>query len=640
MKLLGIELKNIGLYKNQHYKVNFADSKSSYIFWGNNGAGKTTLLNSIKYGLLGERAYKGSYEEYINFVDNSMISARLTKKRNASISIDLQIEENNELVEYKLVRTWKVENDILEENVEIFDSNDLKIDFIKEEEILNKINTMLPPSLLDVIIFDGENAISVLNNDEMPKLIKNTISAIFGMDVYSNLIKDLGLYLKNMNSISENNSDQLHLIELENDYKNALQNNKTLHRSLDELNKEIKQQTVLLKNDVKVLSKKTGVNFDELFEFKNSLAEIQLNKKQLDEEQKYINEEILPYKILEKQLKEVIRQIEFEKPYKVLKNIELLKNFFGNNEKACELINSLENLIDCNDSAALKINASESDEKVLKDLSDLLETYSKEKLLESYNDRNSIYNDIKDKISKASKIDDEYTQQLIKSIENRFNSIETIKNDAEKIINQTAESDIELNLSKDAYDKLKKELLVKKKESNSYLSVLSYKDALEEFYVQNIKDICESLNKEIYKDLRLIKFRNQSITKVEINPKTFEMKLFESEDKLIPSRLFSAGEKQILLGMVIRNCVKLSKMNTFFLFDTPVGRLDVNNRKVFTDEVILKVSDQVAVFATDSDYTKADYENIKDKFTDEVRISRNSKDQIILTKGSIYGGKK
>jgi hypothetical protein len=135
----------------------------------------------------------------------------------------------------------------------------------------------------------------------MPKLIKNTISAIFGMDVYSNLIKDLGLYLKNMNSISENNSDQLHLIELENDYKNALQNNKTLHRSLDELNKEIKQQTVLLKNDVKVLSKKTGVNFDELFEFKNSLAEIQLNKKQLDEEQKYINEEILPYKILEKQ---------------------------------------------------------------------------------------------------------------------------------------------------------------------------------------------------------------------------------------------------------------------------------------------------------------------------------------------------
>ena len=183
-------------------------------------------------------------------------------------------------------------------------------------------------------------------------------------------------------------------------------------------------------------------------------------------------------------------------------------------------------------------------------------------------------------------------------------------------------------------------MLVKKKESNSYLSVLSYKDALEEFYVQNIKDICESLNKEIYKDLRLIKFRNQSITKVEINPKTFEMKLFESEDKLIPSRLFSAGEKQILLGMVIRNCVKLSKMNTFFLFDTPVGRLDVNNRKVFTDEVILKVSDQVAVFATDSDYTKADYENIKDKFTDEVRISRNSKDQIILTKGSIYGGKK
>ncbi len=86
------------------------------------------------------------------------------------------------------------------------------------------------------------------------------------------------------------------------------------------------------------------------------------------------------------------------------------------------------------------------------------------------------------------------------------------------------------------------------------------------------------------------------------------MKVFETGARLIPSDLFSAGEKQLLLGLVIKEALSLSHNDTFFLFDTPVGRLDSGNRKLFTNEVIFKAASQVFVFATDSDYSENDYE--------------------------------
>ena len=94
-----------------------------------------------------------------------------------------------------------------------------------------------------------------------------------------------------------------------------------------------------------------------------------------------------------------------------------------------------------------------------------------------------------------------------------------------------------------------------------------------------------------------------------------------------------------MLGLVIKESINLAKVDTFFLFDTPVGRLDVKNRSVFTKEVIMKVSDQVFVFATDSDYSKDDYESIKNSLSSEMILTRDPTDSIVTINKSIYGGK-
>lgn len=636
MKIKNIELHNIGLYKTQKIDV-YSPTKAVYMFWGNNGAGKTTLLNSIKIGLLGCRLFGLDYDEYSLFVKEKLISSRVEEKNTkAYIRICLEMKEQNELKDYTIERSFIVIDDVLEENLDIYREKET-LDFIEKEQFLNKIELYLPPSLLNVIIFDGENAISILDKDEMHKLVKNIIYAVFGMDVYSNLIKDLNTYLKNM-TINENNTsqDQLNLISSESKYKECNLEVNSINSTLETYKKKKNSLLSSLNVLLKRIANKTGVAFDEIESIKDELSNMQSNKKNLDDEIKYINEEILPLKILHKKIKKLLIELEEERPYMVLNDVKSLKIFFANDSKAIENLNELEKKINANKNIDIKYNLSEESLKIIQNTDKLLDSFTVDKLNSYYSNKSSAFAMLKVKIDSVEKLNDNESKEILSSIEELYVQLSDTQAKIDSLMASLDDKTNELIAVKSQYETLKKQMIALKKESNSYVNIQLYKDAIESFLDLNIKDICERLSASVLKELKRIGFRNNSIKKVFVSPKNYEVHLYEENGRLIPSKLFSAGEKQILLGLVLKESISLSKIDTFFLFDTPVGRLDMNNRKIFTEEVIFKVSDQSIVFATDSDYSKKDYNIIKSKLTNEYRLARNKKDQIVVAKGSIY----
>lgn len=636
MKINSVTLNNIGLYSNE--KINFkSDNRNLIIVWGNNGAGKTTLLNSIKVGLFGNEAFQFNRDDYYRFVRESLISSRcLDSNFQASVSIEIVINENNQYKEYTFYRKWNINDDNIYESLEILHNNN-KINFIDKEELIKRVKLTLPPSLLDVIIFDGEKAINVLNNNEMHKLIKNIVYTTFGMDVYSNLSKDLSLYLRNINlSDTNSSSDQLKLIELENEYKKALLEYNTITNTISELNKELLSSKRTLNIHSKYVFDKTGINFEEILDFQKNLNDEVDNKKKVDDESRYIIENILPFKILHKQISNIVKDIEKEKPLQVINNINILKKYFGNDNDSLVLLDNLENKIKMNSSFDLKYNLAEKEIEIIENLDSLLNNYSKEKLLDFYQVKNQNYLILKEKQKQIEKLNDVSCNEKIRIILNMADNINNLNIDLVQLRIKQDELLILLELAKYNYDNLKKDMLKQKKTSNTYTNVLSYRELIDEFISKNIIKICNDLNHSILNELGRINFRNGSIKKVEISPKNFEVKLYERNNKLVSSSLFSAGEKQILLGLVIKQSLELSENDTFFLFDTPVGRLDMNNRSLFTNEVIMKISDQVIVFATDSDYSKNDYDLIKENVTQELNLKRNDNDEIIVINNSIY----
>jgi len=636
MKIKSVTLNNIGLYSNERINFNY-EGDNLIIVWGNNGAGKTTLLNSIKVALFGEEAFQYNRDQYFKFIREGLVSSRCNEiSFSASISIDILINENNRYRDYTFLRKWDINNENIDEVLEIYFDNK-KLNFIEKEELVKRTKLTLPPSLLDVIIFDGEKAINILNNNEMPKLIKNIVYTTFGMDVYANLSKDLSLYLRNINlSDTSTSSEQLKLIELENNYKSSLLEYNKLSNTINELNKEMLSNKRSLSMHSKFIFEKTGINFEEILDFQKNLNDEVDNKKKVDDEARYILETILPYKILHSKIKELLVVIEKEKPFQVLNNINILKSFFANDLDSIKMINDLEKKIKSNEEVTFKYNISNFESEKIELLNSTLNNYTKEKLLDFYQNKNQNYLIIKEKQKQIEKLNDPICNEKISQILDLTNTISNLNQTLVDLSNKLDESEILLSLAKFNYDQYKKEMLKVKKTSNTYTNVLAYRELIDEFIINNIKKICKDLNHNLLSELSRINFRNGSIKKVEISPKSFEVKLFEKNNKLVSSSLFSAGEKQILLGLVIKESLELSDNDTFFLFDTPVGRLDMNNRSLFTNEVIMKISDQVIVFATDSDYSEKDYNLIKENITQELILKRNELDEIIVDNNSIY----
>lgn len=610
--------------------------KSTTIFWGNNGAGKTTFINSVKISLLGKNAFRMSYADYCEFIKNKMISTRCDKSNaRASIDIEIEIKENNQNKQYVIHREWIINDDNFEENVIVYEAGNV-LEYERKERLLNIIQRLLPTSLLDVIIFDGENAINILNNGQMNELIRGIIYSVFGMDVYVSLSKDLTTFLKGSKSNADiSSSDQYDFVKAENEYRTTLSNykriDKLLSEAIDSRTAKIREITYLAKR----FNEKTGIDVSNIEEINKNIAESENQKELFNSELRFINEEILPLKLLHSRIKGIRIKIEDEKPFVAAKYINELKNVFSINEEALNILKQLERYVPDGEQK-VSYDLAEADIVSIQNLDSVLSKYTKRSLLDMIDNKNDYLKEIRRQMGVSSKVEDKESQDMLARMEKMYSELEGIVANISELSKDRENEKEQLEITKKNYDLIKADITKKKKTSSSYVSAMLYRDSIDKFIAENTVKICRKLNQKIQSNLDQMRFRNGSISEVRISPKSFDLELYEKNGKIIQSSLFSAGEKQVLLGLVIKEALSISKIDTFFLFDTPVGRLDVDNRSIFTKEVIFTVTDQVAVFATDSDYSKDDYKKIKDCITKEVQLVRNDDDEIIVLNGGIY----
>lgn len=636
MKLKSIKLKNIGLYKDKIIEFPYKDQKNTIIVWGNNGAGKTTLINSVKIGLLGKNAVQMTYPDYCDFIKSKIISTRCNIQNDfASIEIEFELNNNNKKEIYRIVRSWSEESEVFIESDSIY-QGDLKLNVEDKDYIKNIINRSLPSSLLDVIVFDGENAINILNEGKMSTLIKDILYSVFNMDIYNALSKDLNSFLRSANSNSDiSTDDQLKFIKLETEYKAALKNHKKLENLIEQQNKNKTNKLRELRFSLNRFSEKTGIDVHDIEKLNAHLENAHTHKEKMYSDLKYINEEILPLKLVHKRIKELINTINENKSYAAQKSLINLKEFFLDSEEAELLLEKLELLLP-KEGPSINYDFKEYEITTVRNIDSVLSTYTKDTMLKAIDTKNDYLRDIRNKLKIASKTESKESKELLANLENLYNEISEINNILDTLEDEKQTADMHLNNTKAAYSEIKAIITKQKKESSSYVTALKYRESIDEFVKLNIENICYSINNKLTSYLEKMNFRNNSIGRVEISTKSFEINLYEKDGKIIPSYLFSAGEKQVLLGLVIKAALSLSEVDCFFLFDTPVGRLDKKNREIFTKEVIFSVSDQAFIFATDSDYSEDDYHKIQSNISSEFRLKRNEFDEIIATEDSVY----
>ena len=91
------------------------------------------------------------------------------------------------------------------------------------------------------------------------------------------------------------------------------------------------------------------------------------------------------------------------------------------------------------------------------------------------------------------------------------------------------------------------------------------------------------------------------IRRVELNPETFAVTLYDTHNRPLLKEELSAGEKQIYTTALLWALAKTSGKTLPMILDTPLGRLDSSHRQLLVERYFPYASHQVVLLSTDTE---------------------------------------
>lgn len=617
MKVNYITLTNIGPYLGENtYDFTTTKEKNVILIGGKNGAGKTTLLNSIKFGLFGSFSLGLKTDTAVYFNKIKSLLNIYTEDNNYSIEIGVSISDGFSLDDYRIKRTWKKTNKSLDEELKVI-KNDNELNSDDTILLMDKLKYISSPELIDSFIYDGEFISSISNDNELSEFIKNTFISIFNINMLNEINKDVNTYLidnmkqKNMDS---NTTETIKLIQRITENKNNIT---TLEKSKVSL-LEMKSSLSLKKQELeKQFFTRGGVEKENQAALKERFLSISNESEEMQKSLKHFIENDFPFAICGKLFNEAHEQIKREEPnilYKKLTEIEIYLEVSNSdlNKKlkqhilTDEVIHNVNNdfyeqfvIRGCKvkESLALaktNINRRSEFKDVTKDLKEVLGKNEQIDYLKE------LYSDMQETSSEIANVDKQIfeKERRIKELSNNnnvlYSQLETLKNINKK--NNTKE--------------------------NGYALATRFLD-INEKYIQAKKNMKLNEISNVCKDIFNLAIRKKDYIKQIVISDNFSVSLLDKNKNTIQFSMLSAGEKQLLISSIIWSFFKVSKRKEMFIFDTPVARLDKENRKNFIDNIVKTIGDQVVILSTNSEIIEDCYDVLKDNLAKEYTIKYN-----------------
>ena len=146
---------------------------------------------------------------------------------------------------------------------------------------------------------------------------------------------------------------------------------------------------------------------------------------------------------------------------------------------------------------------------------------------------------------------------------------------------------------------------------------------IESFKDKLINENIHKLETKIKSKFEQLERKSHLISKVQINPKSFHLKLIGSDNKLIEPKRLSAGERQLLSVAILWALADESGKEIPTIIDTPMGRLDGEHRTKLVDNYFPQAAGQVILLSTDEEISGQYYTNIKPHVANEYHIQYN-----------------
>lgn len=613
MKLVRLVLKNIGPFcEFTTFDLSTSYEKNLVLIGGKNGSGKTTFLKALKIGLFGPYAFghKGVNESYINEVE-SLLNYKVEKNDKAFFAINITFDVVDSFVKrsYEIRRYWRYKNSKLIEKVEII-SKGKKLQPDEVFRVTKSLQEKFPPKLIDSALFDGEKIAELIEKGKEDTYLEEIFYAVFNLNYLQKLQLDLHDYITESIKVNIISSDEMKL------YSKSVE--------IKALSKEISSLTHLIMKNKGYYEKKlrvkeildssindyNGLSHEEKNILVSEISQIEKDKVRVINIIKDILDEESIYLFNLKLLGRTKDTIERSRPLNYLEIIEEISSYLENESSLVEPLRKkmLEKVLDIDSFLSSTKNTRDQLNQLLKHfdieyvsrVKEIIDSYSK--LIENEK--------INKKITRSSQ-----KTELIEKLNDVSivaNELNEIQNEIELLQSFLASKEELLSKEKRTFSELEK---IVKKQQNVNASFKTARDIIkvlgesENLLVKKYLSKTEEAASIIFRKV----IRKENYVKQILISEKFELSIVNSNGNVFPVNILSAGEKQLLISSIIFAFFKTANREMFFVFDTPLARLDKSNRTLFLNNLMSQISDQVIILSTDSEVDNELYRSAQNR---------------------------
>ncbi len=616
-----LTLYDFGIFSGKHsIKFDNSNSKENIILIGGlNGRGKTTILEAILLALYGKRSpmiteSNLSYSAYLRKTINNR-----SPNNNAYISLQLSIPTSEQVLDIDIKRYWSAENSRITDTLQVWRNS-------HQDKYLSKnwdtfVEELLPVGISGLFFFDGEKISRLAEDNYTSEEVQDSIKALLGINVVDRLLIDMKrLAQKKQNNIEDPKIKE----ELTEKQKELSETEKQIAKS--------KQERANLKTK---LMRQENLMKEKEQDFLRQGGTLKANRETLQERKKTLSEELSVIKT------DLINAASGPLPMLLVQSLlDKIKENTKKDESAIiagHVSNYIEDYNEKLSAAFENIELSTAQKKQIKQLMEheenRLKTQKSSELhfslspvslqlideTMSYENNKEIIGDLKEKIAKIHEYETEKEQ-----VENYLH-VDTEDMQVEKALNKIKELNASINEIESKIEAIDKEidrLDNIKTQLESRIQTLTRNAAEAEHTEEDAKRILKyaaitqekmhefkkkltvkkvsELSERITASFHHIIGKESLLSRVEIDPNTLYLSIYDEEGEIIKSQL-SAGEKQILSVAILWGLAQSSGYKLPVIIDTPLGRLDSSHRANFISNYLPYASHQVIIFSTDEE---------------------------------------
>ena len=657
MKLKQITLETFGLFRGRNVidletRKKYCEVKPLVLIGRKNGAGKTTVLESLRlclYGAraLGDRVSNRDYDDYLKGRVHRDDSA-LINPTSASVGLAFTHSQLGEKHEYEVTRSWEINGNKITTFLHV-NKNGEPLDSIDQENADEFLRDLIPPGVSQLYFFDGEKIQQLAEADEEDIALSDAIRNLLGLELIDRLQSDLRIYSNRMASKDSDSELVAKIKELTKSITKQKSVVVAAQRELDNATSELDQTRKDIGRQESRIAREGGAyaNKREVIEEQRRNHATRVNE--LENDIRRQAENLLPFTLLPELSAKLKIQVDAEQEVQRLDVVEQVVS--GRVDKCQKSVDSL-----------LKEFGGDLPPKLSKRLrgeikSTLGQLTERPKRLKNVEIVHNLSEAQRTRILGAlERVKSEVPTQIDKlreALERETRGLQKAEQDLKKVpsedqlkpmveaineLNQqlgarqtlAKQKQLAINSAEFALKDLERQML-KLESSNKDASKLHEKQQLtgdvqivlekyrEKLLLSKASELSEALKNRFSQLWR----KGDRAKRIEIDPVSFEVTLFDRHDRAVPKKELSAGEKQMYAISILWALADVSGRPLPIVIDTPLGRLDADHRSHLIERYFPHASHQVIILSTDTEIDEDYFTELQPAMSHAIRLDYN-----------------